>query len=60
LGLNYVSEEFIKRGILTGSEDNCYTDISCYSEVNKKEQSLAIKKAENYTLTEAIKKKTEQ
>ncbi|MDT3700032.1 MAG: aldehyde ferredoxin oxidoreductase N-terminal domain-containing protein [Thermincola sp.] len=60
LGLGFVAEEFIKRGILTGSEDNCYTEISCYSEVNKKDQFLSVRKAEGYTLTEALSKKKVQ
>lgn len=62
LELDYVAEELINRGILTGSEDNLYTDISCYSgsDAIKKEQSVLIRKAEDYTLTEALsKKKTE-
>jgi len=30
LGLSYVSEDFIKRGILTGEESNCYKETSVY------------------------------
>ncbi len=52
LGLDYVAEELIKRGILTGSEDNCYTDHSCYSEGMKKEELVAVRRAEHFTLTE--------
>jgi aldehyde:ferredoxin oxidoreductase len=52
LGLDYVAEELIKRGILTGDEDNCYVDQSCYSEGKPKEGVLSVRKAEQFTLTD--------
>lgn len=52
LGLDYVAEEFVRRGILAGNEDNCYTHHSCYSEVNKKDAYESVRRAEHFTLTE--------
>ncbi|NIS17784.1 MAG: hypothetical protein GWN67_26880, partial [Phycisphaerae bacterium] len=31
LGLDDVADELIKRGLIQGDEDICYTDQSCYS-----------------------------
>jgi aldehyde:ferredoxin oxidoreductase len=58
LGLDYVAEEFIKRGILTGNEDNCYTETPCYEGKDKKEieQFSSLRKSSQFTLTEYLNK----
>ncbi|OPY14045.1 aldehyde ferredoxin oxidoreductase N-terminal domain-containing protein [Syntrophus aciditrophicus] len=52
LGLDYVADELIRRGILNGTEDNCYIHHPCYSDVNKKEATISVRKGEHFTLTE--------
>jgi aldehyde:ferredoxin oxidoreductase len=58
LGLDYVADEFIKRGILTGKEDNVYTETPCYSDVNRKEdtQFSGLRRSAEFTLTDYLHK----
>ena len=52
LGLDDVADELIKRGLIRGDEDICYTDQSCYSEGRPKDADVSVRKAEHFTLTE--------
>lgn len=52
LGLDDVADELIKMGLITGDEDICYTDHSCYSEGRPKDADVSFRKADNFTLTE--------
>jgi aldehyde:ferredoxin oxidoreductase len=52
LDLDDVADELIRRGILTGNEDICYTDHSCYSDERPKDADVSFRKAERFTLTD--------
>lgn len=60
LGLDDVADELVKRGLITGNEDICYTDHSCYSEARPKPKDTAeameFRKGNYFTLTEYIDK----
>jgi aldehyde:ferredoxin oxidoreductase len=52
LGLGDVADELIERGLISGDEDICYTDQSCYSEGRPKDAEVSFRKADSFTLTE--------
>jgi aldehyde:ferredoxin oxidoreductase len=52
LGLDDVADELIKRGLINGDENICYTDQSCYSEGRPKDADVSFRKAEHFTLTD--------
>lgn len=56
LGLSDVAEKLIEMGLITGDEDICYTEHSCYSENRPKPkdtaEALEFRQAEEFTLTE--------
>ncbi|MCL2336511.1 MAG: aldehyde dehydrogenase [Firmicutes bacterium] len=58
LGLDYVAKELIKRGILTGDEDNSYTETPCYEGKSKEEieQFSSMRKSAQFTLTDYLHK----
>jgi aldehyde:ferredoxin oxidoreductase len=56
LGLEFVAEEFIKRGILTGNETGGkYVEYPLYTAGMTREATTMVRKAEEFTLTEFLK-----
>ena len=56
LGLGFVADEFIKRGILTGNEtEGKYVELPLYTGSITKDSVSMVRKAEQYTLTDRLK-----
>ena len=56
LGLDYVADELIRRGILTGQEtEGKYVELPLYTAGMSRESTTMVRKVEEYTLTNRLK-----